>query len=158
MRITKIMCLIAGTVVALSLSACSGTSAPAETAAAAPTKSSAPVQGSSEQTVQDACMAMAGPIAEASTAISEAAQASAADPQTAVDAWTGLANGFETIVNNAQNADVKVAATAAHTDIAAVRDAIQKVFVGKDMGAMSEFTAAITNMNKSYTALMKLCQ
>lgn len=97
-------------------------------------------------------------MSEASAAIAEAAQASATDPQTAVDAWTGLATGFETIVANAQNAEVKAAATAAHADIAAVRDSIQKVFVGKDMGAMGEFTTATSNMNKSFAALMKLCQ
>jgi hypothetical protein len=97
-------------------------------------------------------------MAEASTAMAESAQASVSDPQTAVNVWTDLANGFETIAADAQNAEVKTAATAAHADIAAVRDAMQKVFVDQDMGAMGEYTTATENMNTSYTALLELCQ
>lgn len=101
---------------------------------------------------------MSSPLAEASLAMAESAQAGTSDPQTAVDVWTDLANGFEAIADEVQNAEVKAAATTAHEDIAAVRDAMQKVYVENDMGAMDEYTAATEEMNESYTALMELCQ
>lgn len=157
MKKHKIVGLVAAAFVAFTLSACSGSSAPAETAPA-PVEEAASETETSEQTVQEACLAMAGPMAEASTAMAESAQASVSDPQTAVNVWTDLANGFETIAADAQNAEVKTAATAAHADIAAVRDAMQKVFVDQDMGAMGEYTTATENMNTSYTALLELCQ
>lgn len=163
MKTRKVLGLAAAAVVAFTLSACSGGSTPAETAPAAPVKESAPAQETSAQetsaqTVHEACLAMVDPLAKVSTAIAESAQASVADPQTAVNAWTDLANGFETIAADAQNAEVKAAATTAHADIASVRDAMQKVFVDQDMSTMGDYTAATENMRKSYTALLELCQ
>ncbi|NLA37696.1 MAG: hypothetical protein GX868_18690, partial [Actinobacteria bacterium] len=102
MKKHKIVGLVAAAFVAFTLSACSGGSTPAETAPA-PVEESAPAAETSEQTVQEACLAMAGPMAEASTAMAESAQASVSDPQTAVNVWTDLANGFETIAADAQN-------------------------------------------------------
>lgn len=162
----RIIGLVASVAVLFGLTGCSGDSSPDETAAAAPaeTTSAAPVEETtpaaeeSSQTVQEACLAMSGPLADASIAMAESAQAGTSDPQTAVDVWTDLASGFETIAAEVQNAEVKAAATTAHADIAAVRDAMQKVFVDGDMGAMDEYTAAAESMNESYTALLEFCQ
>ena len=170
----RLIGLVAAAAVAFSLTGCAGDSAPAETTAAAaaettaaaaaettsaaPVEETAPAEEESSQTIQEACLAMSGPLAEASLAMAESAQAGTSDPQTAVDVWTDLASGFETIADEVQNAEVKAAATMAHADIASVRDAMQKVYVDNDMGAMDEYTAATERMNESYTALLELCQ
>lgn len=158
----RLIGLVAAVAVAFSLTGCSGDSVPAETTsaavAAAPAETTAPAAEESSQTVQEACLAMSGPLAEASLAMAESAQAGTSDPQTAVDVWTDLASGFETIADEVQNAEVKAAATLAHADIASVRDAMKKVYVDNDMGAMDEYTAATESMNESYTALLEFCQ
>lgn len=150
----------------LGMTACSGspsepaTSAPEAaaptTTAAAPT--SAPAEtADSEQSVIQACSELTGPMAEASSAMSQIANAGTSDPQAAVDSWTVLANAFGEFGDSVSNAEVKTVATDLHEDITAVRDAMQKVYVEGDMGAMSEFTTATTEFQTSYTQLTELC-
>lgn len=61
------------------------------------------------------------------------------------------------IVDTTENAEVKSAATAAHTDIVEVRDLIKKVFVDKDLSVMDAYMTATTNLQESQTALIELC-
>lgn len=151
----KILGLAAATFLAISLAACSGPAEETDTAEAETTETET-VEAADGQTVTEACVAMASPIANASTEIANAAQA-ASDPQSAVDAWTALADGFASAATEVQNLDVQAAVSAAQTDIAAMRDEIKKVFVDGDMGAMTSYMDASTKMQESYTALMKLC-
>ncbi|MFT3877713.1 MAG: hypothetical protein QM708_15025 [Propioniciclava sp.] len=161
-------CAVAA-VAALGLSACSGApgasttpstpAAPAASATPTPANTtSAPAQTSSgTQSVQAACLSLAGPLTDANTEMSKLASVSSNDPQSAVDSWTALVNAFASFKDTVSNPEVKDAATSAHKDLAAVRDAMKKVYVDKDMAAMGDYTTATNNMQTSYTALMTLC-
>ena len=167
MKIRKIVGLMAASFIAFTMSACSDDSTPEDTTSveSSASETEAPEETetseqpeASGQTADEACLAMIGPMSEANNAMLESAQSSASDPQTAVNMWSDLANGFEEIATDTVNPEVKAAATTAQADIASVRDAIQKVFVDEDMGAMGEYTTALEEMSESYTALMELCQ
>ena len=99
---------------------------------------------------------MAGPLQEASTTMGNLAQASS-DPQAAVDSWTALVDAYQKVADTVTNAEVKAAATTATTDLTAVRDALSKIYVDGDTGALGDLTTATTNMQTSLTALNKLC-
>lgn len=81
------------------------------------------------------------------------------DAQQAVDMWTELADAFGEISESVTNAEVKSAAAQVHTDISAVRDSLQKIYIDGDMSAeaLSEFTDVNTAWSESYTALLELC-
>ncbi|GAA2005650.1 hypothetical protein [Microbacterium ulmi] len=143
-------------VAVLGLTACSAGpestgETPAASAPAAPAETTA-----SEQTVAEACVSMAGPLEEASTTLAKLADA-AADPQAAVDAWTALVDAYQEVADTVTNAEVKAAATTAKDDLAAVRDAIAKIYVDGDTAALSDLTTATTDMQTSLTALSTLC-
>ncbi|MHA3682730.1 hypothetical protein ACXR2W_00510 [Leucobacter sp. HY1908] len=168
MKHKKLFGIAAIFAVALTLSACAGSAGDttAGNSVAAETKAPAadappaeePAAEASAQTVQEGCVAMAGPLADAGQAMQESMEDATSDPQAAVAVWTDLTNGFETIAAEAQNDEVKAAATTVHTDVAAMRDAVQKVFVNNDVSLMAEYTAAAEAMGKSYSALLTLCQ
>lgn len=131
------------------------TSAPAEPATPAP--STPAEEPNADQSVAQACVSLAGPMAEASAAMAELASVSTTDAQTAVDTWTALVDAFGKFSESVTNPEVKTLATQVHQDITALRDAMQKVFVDNDMGAMSDYTTAVTDWQASYTKLMELC-
>ncbi len=152
------------TIALVSLAACSGSPstttappAPPTTTQAAPV-TTAPTEKPADQSLASACLAMAGPMADASAAIADAASAAtSSNPQSAVDAWTALVDAFGEIKDSATNAELKDAVTLAHKDLASVRDLLKKLYVDKDLSAMSDYTKATADMQASYTALMKLC-
>lgn len=151
----RIVALTIAAVVALGLTACSGGSDDAPSSE--PAATSAPAEDTStEQTVADACVSMAGPLQEEATTISEVANA-ASDPQSAVDAWTANVDAFRTVSESVTNPEVKAAATAVYEDTAAMSDAIAKIYVDGDTGAVTELTTATTDMQTSYIALNTLC-
>ncbi len=143
----------------LGLAACSGSpSAAPATSAPVTTAPSTPVAGTSAgQSVSEACISMAGPLAEASTAMAKIASVDKADAQSAVKTWTTLVDAFRKVADSVSNQEVKAAATTLHKDLAAVRDALKKIYLDGDMTAMSDLTTASTDMQTSYTALNKLC-
>ena len=100
---------------------------------------------------------VAGPLAEASTAMAKIASVDKADAQSAVKTWTTLVDAFRKVADSVSNQEVKAAATTLHKDLAAVRDALKKIYLDGDMTAMSDLTTASTDMQTSYTALNKLC-
>ena len=153
----RIAALTIAAVSLLGLTACSSTSGGTSGETSAPS-SSAPTEtaAASEQTVAEACVSMAGPLQEASTTMGNLAQASS-DPQAAVDSWTALVDAYQKVADTVTNADVMAAATTATTDLTAVRDALSKIYVDGDTGALGDLTTATTNMQTSLTALNKLC-
>lgn len=145
----------------LGLTACSGNPAtttapptPTDTAATAPSKDKTASQG---QSVSEACLSMAGPLAEASAAMAKIASISANDAQSAVDVWSELVDAFRTVSETVANPEVKDAAGLVYKDLAALRDAMQKVYVDGDIDAMTDFSKATSQWQSSYTALNKLC-
>lgn len=141
----------------LGMTACSATSNASENASA-PSATSAPSKTAttSEQTVAEACVSMAGPLQEASTTMSSLATAGS-DPQAAVGSWTALVDAYQKVADTVTNIDVKAAAATATTDLTAVRDALSKIYVDGDMGAMGDLTTASGDMQTSLTALTTLC-
>lgn len=126
-----------------------------EPVAASPTSSdSAP---DAEQSLAQACLSMAGPIAEASQKMSEIASVATSDPQSAVDAWSTLVEAYRSVADNVTNAEVKAVASAVRDDLTTLRDAMEKVYVEQDMGAMTEFMDATGAMQESMTELQTLC-
>ncbi|NLE96691.1 MAG: hypothetical protein GX596_01710 [Propionibacterium sp.] len=109
------------------------------------------------QSLSDACLSMAGPMAEASAAMSELASVATSEPQAAVDAWTEMVNAFRSVADSVTNDEVKQAVTVVHDDIADVRDGLQLIFVDGDMSAMQEYTVDVEEFQTSYTELMELC-
>lgn len=146
-----------GLVAMFGLTACAsgqpGTTAPTSPAPA----TSAPAATETEQTVRAACMELAEPISEANQKLAEIMSLDTSNPQNAVDAWSTLVDAFAEFQDSVSNPEVKAAATAVHADVAAVRDALEKVYIQEDLSAMNEFTQATTNMQTSYTALTTLC-
>lgn len=100
---------------------------------------------------------MAGPIAEASQKMSEIASVATSDPQSAVDAWSTLVEAYRSVADNVTNAEVKAVASAVRDDLTTLRDAMEKVYVEQDMGAMTEFMDATGAMQESMTELQTLC-
>lgn len=162
-------CAIA-TVSLIGLTACSSGSEsanPTPTATAAPTleettppapepTTPAATSDSAEQSVEAACLDMAGPMAEASGKMYELSE-EPTDAQNAVDSWTALTDAFGDISNDVTNPEMKAASTAVYNDLSALRDAMQKVYVEEDMTAMGDYMTATQNWSTSYSALMDLC-
>ncbi len=141
----------------LGLTACSSTAAePAASPAASASSMPSETAAASEQTVAEACVSMAGPLQEASTTMSALATAST-DPQAAVDAWTALVDAYQKVADSVTNGEVKAATATVTTDLTAVRDALSKIYLNGDTGAMTDLTTASGNMQTSLTALTKLC-
>ncbi|MDI6023243.1 hypothetical protein QBL02_06765 [Leucobacter sp. UT-8R-CII-1-4] len=151
MKTRKLSIFFVTAIAAVSLAACSA--GPSEDKAPADANTSAPA---SETTVKQACLDMTGPLNEASQGMTEAASASATNPQAAVDAYTTLADSFASISASSGNAEVADAAAAVAGDFTAARDALQKVVDG-DLSAVSEVTEALTPLQASYNDLMTLC-
>jgi hypothetical protein len=99
---------------------------------------------------------IAEPLQEASATMAGLSDVSN-DPQSAVDAWTALADMYTSFSQSVTNTDVKSAAEAVAEDTSQVRDAIQKVYVDNDMNALDEFSTASSEWQTSYTALTTLC-
>lgn len=153
MKNRKVFGFAAAALVALSLTACSGGDAPAEKEPA-----TAPVEEqASTQSVTEACIDMAQPLADAGKAIAESAQETLTDPQAAVDAWVSLTSAYEEIAANTGNDEVKAAVTAVHTNTAAVTEQMRKAFLDNDVAAMSEYITATGAMQESLAALQTLC-
>ncbi len=153
-------------IAALGLTGCSVTINPSEANQQEPVQSSAPAEqkpaaeeeqpADDGQSVMAACLNLAGPLAETSQGMSKV-DINSSDPQSAVDMWTKLADGFGKASTSISNTEVKEAVTTVAADVSAMRDQIKKVFVDKDMGAMGDYTQAAADMQKSYLALMTLC-
>lgn len=147
-------------VAVLGLTACSGGSADApddEPAASAPSSATETEDTSAgEQSVSEACLSLAEPMQAAATTMSELSTASS-DPQSAVDAWTALVDAYKSGADSITNAEVNAAVTTVYEDTSAVRDALSKIYVDGDTGAMAELTTATTDMQTSSTALTSLC-
>lgn len=156
----RIIALTIVAIAALGLTGCSGSSntdpGKSEPAASAPADQKESPAAEAEQSVADACVAIAGPLADASQKMAGLSNA-ASDPQAAVDVWTELAKGFENAATTVSNADVKAATAKVSETVAAVRDQIKKVFVDKDTSAMTAYTQATTDMQTAYSAMTKLC-
>lgn len=136
------------------------TSAAPTTPAAEPTSPAPATPAADTSTVQSvtaACMSLVGPMLEASQAMSEIASATAIDAQSAVDSWSTLVDAYRAVAETVVNPEVKAAATALQGDLTALRDAMQKVYVEQDMGAMSEFMDATAAWEISQTDLQTLC-
>jgi len=151
---------------ALAMTACSGSpadttsTAPADAATTAP--SAAPATSSdadagADQSAAEACLSMAGPIAEAREKLSEIASVGLGDPQAAVDSWSTLVEAYRSVVDTVTNPEVKAAAATVRDDLTTLRDAMQKVYVDQDMGALSEFTDATSAWQASQNELLNLC-
>lgn len=163
----RIAAWVVAAVTMLSLAACSGGSdAPEEptggvTSAAPEPTTEEPAEpteeAGGEQSVALACASMAGPIGEAGERMAELAEVESGDPQTVVDTWTALVDAFDSISGTVTNAEVLAAASAVHEDITTLRDAMQTVYVDEDLSAMSDYVAAATSWQESYSALMTLC-
>ena len=140
------------------LTACAGGSG--DDSPAAPSSSAAAEQPAetttSEQSVAEACLSMAGPLQDAATTMSGLADAGS-DPQSAVDAWTALVDAYQSVSASVTNEEVKGASVTVHEDTAAVRDAIAKIYVDGDTAAVEELVTATTDMQASLTALTELC-
>lgn len=154
---------LAGVVVSIfTLIGLAGCSGAAPTPAASATSSQPAGQpppapgGSSGQSVNEACLSMAQPMAEASDAISKLASG-ASDPQRAVDTWTELVKAYQKVEASVTNTEVKTAVAAITKDVTAVRDAIKKVYVDKDTSSMDDFSKASQSMSTSLAALTKVC-
>ena len=151
MKTRKLSLIFVTAVAAVSLAACSAS--PSEDKAPADAGTSAPA---SDTTVKQACLDMSAPLNEASQGMTEAAAASATNPQAAVDAYTTLADSFASISASSGNAEVADAAATVAADFTKTRDALQKVVDG-DLSAVSEVTEALTPLQNSYNELMTLC-
>ena len=110
-----------------------------------------------EQTVPEACLALAGPIQDASVAIADAGEQTANDPQAAVDAWTALAEAFTEYAGSVENTEVKPIADQLAKDSSALRDEIETVFLKNDVSRMAEYTASLQAFSDSYQSLVTLC-
>jgi len=154
-------------VAALAMTACSGTpadtasttpaDAPTTAASSATPATSSDADAGTEQSVAEACLSMADPIAEASEKLSEIASVGTGDAQSAVDSWSTLVEAYRSVADTVTNPEVKAAAIAVRDDLAELRDAMEKVYVDQDMGAMSEFTDATSAWQASQTELQTLC-
>lgn len=156
--IRKITALALATAAVFGLSACSGNAAPEKQEPVAETPAPAE-EGTSEldaATVQ-ACLDLAAPFAEASSAMLQIASDGKIPPQEAVDMWTALVDALGRVADSTSDQEVKDAAAAAHADFAALRDAMQKVYVEGDMSAMGDYAAASAAIQSSYSALLDLC-
>ncbi|MHA6511533.1 hypothetical protein [Tessaracoccus sp. Z1128] len=164
----SILSSVVAMVASLAMTACSGS--PADTASTTPddaptttaAASAAPATSSdadtgTEQSVAEACMSMAEPIAEAGEKLSEIASVGTGDPQSAVDSWSTLVDAYRSVADTVTNPEVKAAAIAVRDDLATLRDAMEKAYVDQDMGAMSEFTDATSAWQASQTELQTLC-
>ncbi len=145
----------------------SATTTPTESAAADPTASettesaeptdddsSSPATG--EQSVAEACTAIAEPMTQASEELRDVA-ASTTDPEAAVEAWSTVVEAYESAADNVSNAEVEAAVNTASEDLAELRDALQKAYVEKDADAMGLYTDAVAAFQESQTELMDLC-
>lgn len=155
----------------LALSACSAPPAPQDpevssppAAQEAPAEETAPTEtpASVEPAELDAatiqaCQDMAGPFAEASAGMLNILSDSKIPPQEVVDMWTLLVEALGKISETATVQEVKEAAAVAYTDFAALRDAMQKVYVEGDFAAMSDYLSATQAIEDSYPALLALC-
>lgn len=142
-------------VAALGLTACSSTPTPAATTPASET-TAGPTETGDGQTVAAACVELTEPLQKASETLSKVAEAPT-DPQGAVDAWTALVDAYQEFTDSVGNDEVKSAAAHVTEDLRAVRDALSKVYVDGDTGALGEFTDAVTEMGGSLTELSQLC-
>lgn len=154
--------LAVATAVVFGLTACSGSEAPVEaevsTETAAPIEEVAPSEtGGLDQGTVQACLDMAGPMQEANIAMLEKLGDGKTPPQEVVDMYSDLANAIGKIADTTSTPEVKAAASAAHTDFTALRDAMQKVYVEGDMSSMGEYATAASAVQESYTALLELC-
>ena len=166
MKARNVACIIAAVSLA-GLTACSGESAndadstPVAVATSSSPEHPTPVAESvtteaDEQTIEEACLDMAGPMADASAKMSDLAQ-EPTDPQNAVDSWTALTDSFGEISAKVTNAEMVEASTAVYDDLSALRDEMQKVYVDGDTSAMSEYLTATQNWSTSYQTLLDLC-
>jgi len=144
----------------LGVTACSGGATPVaqvETPAPAPAEHTEESGAGLDEATMQACLDIAGSFAEASTAMAQIATHGNVAPQEAVDMWSALVTALDSVANSSSNPEVKAAATAAHADFAALRDAMQKVYVDGDMSAMGDYATAAAAIQESYQALLNLC-
>lgn len=110
----------------------------------------------SEQSVAEACVAVAEPLAEAGTNMAELANATS-DPQTAVDAWTLMVGAFDELSSSVTNPEVSGVVKTVAADTTLVRDTMQKALVDLDAAAVGQFAEAQTAFSSSYQELITLC-
>lgn len=147
----------------LGLTACaSGTdtaaaekTAPASTRAAAP-ESAAP-EAAAPQGVTEACVSMVKPMADSAAALSKIASTTKGDAQDAVKAWTTLSDAYTAAADAVNNEKVKAAATDVADASRSFGEAVKKVLVDGDTGALSDMTDATTRVQKASQALSELC-
>lgn len=106
---------------------------------------------------EQACADMAGPFAVANAGMLGLVADQKVPPQEVVDMWTEMVDVVGTISETAMSQDVKDAAAATQTDFAALRDAMQKVYVEGGLSAMGDYVRAATRIQDSYSALLALC-
>ena len=158
----KIPALAIAAAALFGLSACSGGSASVEEkpVAEAPAAEETPSEESmteADATAVQACLDLIGPFAEANSAMMGIVADGKLPPQDVVDMWTSLVDALGKVANTASNPEVKTAAAVAHSDFAALRDAMQRVYVEGDITAMGDYAAAVSAIETSYTALLALC-
>ena len=155
--------LTIGIVAALGLTACSSaapeepSTPPASSAAPAPVETE-PAADAPDAAAVQACLELSGPLAEASTKMAAITADDTVSAQETVDAWTALVDAIGSVAGSATDAGFQAAAETAHTDIAALRDLMQKVYVDGDLSAAGEFATATQTFQTSYSALLAYCQ
>lgn len=169
----------------LGVSACGGGSeTPAETGAAATEEAATTEQEADEeeaepageQSVADACLAVATPLADASvsmaessTKLSEMAAEMAADPVGSVEnlktvggelatMWQTLGDAFATASESITNADVKAATGSVAESVSEYADMIKEVYVDGDFSAVTEVDSISTNLQLAFDELNTVCE
>lgn len=148
------------TVALLGLSACAGPSAPTSPAGTSE-ESKAPATSESKPSTESltaACTAMSASVQEAALELAGIDMSQlTTNPQLAVDGYNSLAKGFQDIVAQTSNPELKAAASAVLTDVEAVRDGLAAL-VGGNNSDPSGLLKSITSLQASFQALLKICQ
>lgn len=157
---------LAAATLALALAGCAGSNAtPASAdkpAASAPASESSAndevgeIPSSVDADSIQACLDLAGPFAEVGSKMATLVGESN-DPQTVVDLYTALADGLGSIADSTSSPEMKAAAKVAQTDMLAVRDGVEQVYVHGEISGVAELTSATAAMQKSYQALLSFC-
>lgn len=151
------------TVALLGLSACAGAPAPSAPAgtsqeSAAPSTPSTPDTKPTTGSQQDACTAMSAPLQQVAQELAGIDMSQlATNPQLAVDVYNSVAAGFQDIVAQTSNPELKAAASAVLKDVETVRDGLTEL-VGGNTAGVSGLVSSVTSLQTSFQALVSLCQ
>lgn len=157
----RIAALAIAAVAVLGLTACSGSSDPAEepndtNTSQGTEENTAEEEAPADQSVADACTAVMTPLTEGAATMQQSISKLSSDPQAAVDAFSTYVNDVKAAVDSVSNADVKTASTAVRDDLVTVQEFLTAA-ANNDASALSSLQSSLGDVQTSITNLGTVC-